>query len=1066
MTDGTDNAACDVVTPCKWVGDYQYGYVSDEKTAQDMIEAAGPSDVVYLYFDRGDTWEFDSAAVTAVVDYGLWVDSDDPVVHINAYGEGNKPVWDGLVVDFTGADAPTHSITPGPRKWNAPVRIYQKNGCSVRNIHFKNLYGRAIYLGAAQDAIYSNSFTLEYCTIENIGSGAFHAGDGGTQNTYIRYNTIHTGMQLSKNQKDGNGGGGWPAVIIVTGDQGKDNIISYNVVYDIFGEFMDCQGYTAEYNLIGDTASGAFHPKSCGEVCQDTTFRYNLVMQSTSTEYDNIPFGGGSACHGVLGYDNQATDTPTDCTVEVYGNTFINRGLGISFAGDSGAKTETGGWTGIYVYNNLIVDSRPVAGNDYLCMQTPTFDHTAAGVGYIYNNVCVQYDSDVPYATGQYGGVGNLSDYYTISNNLFYDSDPDSDGTWAVGADWQTNYLTTDPLLPGEHTSDDAPIDWSVATGAGYYDDFKYTKHLYPTTGPSIQAGVDHAFEQTFLTTGTDFTDVLDGASAFVTTEQHTNLPDIGPWAREEATYSFYFSDDATGNAAGTDTAVDITHCQGPAGTAGGTCKTLAHAQAMVGFADPADTVTLYFDRTDTWTYDTAQVNTTTFALEIASTDPVVIIDAYGEGAKPVFDGLVADFDSGDAPTHNAVTGPERWNSFFKIRRSNCSIKNIEITQVYGHGIRSIGDGSNTLSVEYCDINKFGTSAVSMDGPASGNIIKHNTFHTGQQLMRFGKSGGSWTAAIQAQDQTSAYSGNQAMYNVIYDIYGEGINLLNGLSEYNVVGDTWSTAIGSSVFQQAWGEQIVRYNLIIHSSSATYYSGNSVGLRIYDEQLTGDNSAADIQVYGNTVINKAYGIRCFTTGDGGQIASVKVYNNLFIDNRVHNMAISNAAEFDAGYIYNNASILYDRTGVTHVSDSGVMTTWTIQNNAFWTAGSSIDCTDSGDIDADWATGCVDGDPILPGEALGVDWDGQDTATYFSDIKYTTHLYPIAGALIQAGFDHAFEQTFLTTGTDFTNVLSGDSAFETAEQHLEFPDIGPWARGTLEVAPTYPLQGVAGDFKYN
>ena len=539
------------------------------------------------------------------------------------------------------------------------------------------------------------------------------------------------------------------------------------------------------------------------------------------------------------------------------------------------------------------------------------------------------------------------------------------------------------------------------------------------------------------------------------------------------ATYSFYFSDDATGNAAGTDTAVDITHCQGPAGTAGGTCKTLAHAQVMVDFADVADTVTLYFDRTDTWTYDSAQVSITeVYGIKVEADDPVVNIDAYGAGAKPKFDGLVGEAgyeDWADVPDHDATNGPKKWNKFFWFWKANCSVKNIEISRVYGNGIEFKNGGADSFTVSNCDINNFGNTGVDSNlGVGEGfvgenSVVEYCTIHTGQQLWLYEKMSG-WGGAI-SFNGGELYQNNTVRYNIVYDIYGEGINLVSGTTEYNIVGDTYSSAIDLSTFDGLSGTNICRYNLIIHSDweTSVYDSVNSTGIRIYDERPGGDNSDGTFDIYGNIVINKNFGIWMFMAEDeGNQFALVKVYNNLIVDSHNSNIRLTDPEDFAAGYIYNNASILYHQTDATHVSDGDTLphVNWTISNNAYWTDGGSPT------VDANWQTNYIITDPLLPGEALAVNWDGQTGATYFSDIKYTTHLYPTAGALIQAGLDHAFEQTFLTTGTDFTNVLSGHSAFVRAEQHLTLPDIGPWARGAAEAVPLYPFQGAAGNFKYN
>ena len=154
----------------------------------------------------------------------------------------------------------------------------------------------------------------------------------------------------------------------------------------------------------------------------------------------------------------------------------------------------------------------------------------------------------------------------------------------------------------------------------------------------------------------------------------------------------------------------------------------------------------------------------------------------------------------------------------------------------------------------------------------------------------------------------------------------------------------------------------------------------------------------------------------------------------------------------------NASIYYDRLDSPHTGN-GAHANWTYSHNAFYPVGSPTT------VGNGWTTNYVTGDPKLPGEPA-VDWDGQSGAGYYNAIEYTTDLYPTSGALIGAGIDPGagFEETFLTTGTDFSDVLNGASAFTTWQQATSW-DIGPWARGTS--AATYPLQGAKlSGAKYN
>ena len=192
-------------------------------------------------------------------------------------------------------------------------------------------------------------------------------------------------------------------------------------------------------------------------------------------------------------------------------------------------------------------------------------------------------------------------------------------------------------------------------------------------------------------------------------------------------------------------------------------------------------------------------------------------------------------------------------------------------------------------------------------------------------------------------------------------------------------GDTASVAIDLTAQDFDALTSVTAYNLIVMSDWVSSIYDNLAGIgphgiRVYDELKGGDNSAGDISIYGNVIINRSRGIQvtCYDGGDTscgqGPYASVKIYNNLMIDNRTANISIDNPDEVDYLYFYNNVSILYDRKGSRHTVSVTPGAHWTISNNAFWTAGGSPS------YDSDFDAGVVTTDPKLPGEPA-LDWDG-------------------------------------------------------------------------------------------
>ena len=224
----------------------------------------------------------------------------------------------------------------------------------------------------------------------------------------------------------------------------------------------------------------------------------------------------------------------------------------------------------------------------------------------------------------------------------------------------------------------------------------------------------------------------------------------------EAATYNWYFSQ------SGSDTGGD--------GSMGDPWKTLSKAKTKIDSVAINDIVNLYFKRGDTWSANTAAVSKETCpGINVGSTDPIVNIDAYVSGNKPIFDGLVSDFSS--VPVENLATGPLSYNTFFMFNRHDCSVSNVEIQRVYGVAITTKdGDG---FVLEDSTIHHFGAWGVGCNANFSAiNLTaQRNLIYRGQELYHYSKRN-TWEGAIRFANKGYKPSGCIARYNVVYDIYG------------------------------------------------------------------------------------------------------------------------------------------------------------------------------------------------------------------------------------------------------------------------------------------------------
>jgi len=487
--------------------------------AQDVIDDVTSADTVTLYFKYGDTWEEDSAAVSTVNTYGLDIGSNDPTVHITAYGTAGdgKPIFDGTVSDFSAV--PTHNTATGPRTWNRMFAT-AKPGGSFTNIEIRKVYGNGIFLHETAD-----DTTITSCDINNFGDCAIvqnSSTNGLLDDIEIGFCEIHTGQELYRYSKMS----GWSGAILlgqkVTGGLTPSGMrIHHNVMYDIYGEGIIAQGGDIEYNVVGDCGSVQIYPCAFESDYGHTNVRYNLLIFSafSSSIYDTH---SGGVRAGVVVYDEGGGGNNNNGVVEIYGNIIIHNKDGIQlkchdadalWGGEDPECQAEDIFDTVKVYNNLFIDQ---TDSGLEVSVTGEAIGKIATNAYIYNNSFIMYDK-ADSASGFCRDRNSVlpDANWHIANNHFYTL-----GSDGINVDFDTDAVEGDPHLPGEDTHS---LDWDglVSNGTPYYEQVDFDTHLYPlSTSALINAGLTLAgYDATFLTTGTDFRDLPD-TETFVETEQ------------------------------------------------------------------------------------------------------------------------------------------------------------------------------------------------------------------------------------------------------------------------------------------------------------------------------------------------------------------------------------------------------------------------------------------------------------------------------------------------------------------------------------------------------------------
>jgi hypothetical protein len=489
------------------------------------------------------------------------------------------------------------------------------------------------------------------------------------------------------------------------------------------------------------------------------------------------------------------------------------------------------------------------------------------------------------------------------------------------------------------------------------------------------------------------------------------------------ATYSWYFSystgDDNSGQ-----------------GTLASPWKTLAKVQSQENTLSSSDVAAFYFKRGDTWTF-THTGSPTSLALFDACP---VTIDAYGTGARPVFDGgVLYAIDPSTGKPYDPLVSPatrNRYDVVFNISFPGSSIKNIEVRNHHGNALL-IGKGASHCVIQNCLLHNLGQAGIHMDGAYTmhDNLAEYCTVHDSMRNMEVLESsnyGGGINMAGVGNAADAPYN-NTVRYCNVYNNYGEGVWNVNGITEYNVIGDTWSAGVHTPPQRWAALTSIVRYNLIYSTASSKYKAMNN-GIKILDEGSGGSNSNGEFWIYGNIIINRRQGVWLFDSlgySAATPYKKVRVFNNTFIDCAVSSLGINNPDSFADVKIYNNASIFYSASGGAHAVDNGTLPNANIdiRNNFFWPVNSTYP------VDSNWTLSQKTGDPKLP-KKMGWRSLSNDKDT----IDFLTSLYPEAGsALLGGGMTLNAEfngmTALLTQGTHVDGNL-GSSSFVLQDQRAQ------------------------------
>ncbi len=491
---GDDANPCTESSPCRSLN-----------KVQDILDAMASDDTVYLYFDRGDEWDASSPITNGAGSrITSWSSSQDAVIRtkrgtvfFDAYGEGNKPCFQGPVTSWS-----TDCFSGGGRHKTDNIISLQADGARIYNLEITGHFANGIGILSG-----SGKHIIRYCYFHQLGGGGLHnqgPGDAyGTSENIIEYNEVaYVQRAYEFGYQDL-----WGNAIGLEQPEGQypviwGNQVRYNYVHHSFGEGIASgsgrsphdNGATPtiiEFNLIGDTRFTAIHCQPRYWDLGLAYIRHNLIFTtSEGRSYHGGPTGDKPyKGQGFFIMDEYDGGDNRNGEQHYYGNIIIGRerGMDICTGCEDGAAAAQYGK--LYIYNNTFIDC------DY-----PIWfkDKNDVADGRIFNNSYIMYDLSAQYVWDMDVATSST---WTIEYNHFFG------GNETVPFPWDNSMVTGDPVLSKSS-------GWRDISGPPSFSD------VIPQAGSVlIDAGLDpgSGFDSTALIPGTDFS-TLPVNDSFVTT--------------------------------------------------------------------------------------------------------------------------------------------------------------------------------------------------------------------------------------------------------------------------------------------------------------------------------------------------------------------------------------------------------------------------------------------------------------------------------------------------------------------------------------------------------------------
>ena len=429
--------------------------------------------------------------------------------------------------------------------------------------------------------------------------------------------------------------------------------------------------------------------------------------------------------------------------------------------------------------------------------------------------------------------------------------------------------------------------------------------------------------------------------------------------------------------------------------------------------------------------------------------------------ANPIIDGDVDTASCADVTYWGAI----------KILGGSTGItlQDIKFTRSY-NGIYVRQEAGNSSAISDITIQRVQVDDVCLTGisvtpnPASDDDVSNITISDSTVTnthIKFSGGASGWGCAIKCGAADSC----TFTRNIVGQTYGEGIcfhtEADDGVASYNLVYNTDSAGIYISSSDNV----VVKNNYVIHGDSDWDNGGGRVnaGLGFGSEGDTTSDITDNSNCYfiGNVVIGYGSGFRATDGQDDADTSTGMNYvvNNTFIDND-YNYSLSPGADVEYEVTFqNNLSVVNDTSNSSHALPTAAPPA------GYTFSGNGWDTSEAVDTDYCTATNCNDGTDVT-GDPDLVDPIACDANGWRGCSPYTEPDWGDAALGASSAFkDNA---TDLGTGSSYL-LLNANSEWPDSVNTLN-PDTYGWSFGSYAYGatpvPLYPIQGAAGNFKYN